>query len=400
MLSDRKIKQAKARDKKYKLNDYDGLFLIVQPLSKRHPNKPPSKLWRFRYTKHGTTKEISLGKYPAISLSAARLKTAAFRAMLENEIDPAAAKQQEELTMSDGYLFSVVADEWLTKAKRDISDSHRETISARLNNYINPTIGRRDMRELRTADILELLNKILDRGHIETARRVLGIVGEVFRYGVIAGRCEFDIASPLRGYIKKPKQNHMPTLTALEDISGLLRAVWGYSGQVRTLQALRLSAYCFCRPKETRLAEWCEVDFDSQTWTIPDHKMKMKRPHVIPLSKQAMEVFLTMQTITGKRRYVFANPRKDKELGLSENAVNGALRRLGYENQMVAHGFRGMASTLLHEQGYNPLHIEMQLAHAESNQVKAAYNHAEYLEERRKMMQDYADYLDGLRCGF
>jgi len=394
MLTDRAIRQAKAKDKKYKLHDYGGLFLIVNP-SRKDPRKP-SKLWRFRYTKNKITKEMALGSYPAAPLAEAREKVARYRACLAKGLDPMREATLERSRENERFLFASVAHEFMKNTKRDICDKHRNNLIARLNTYILPYIGDLDIRDLRTCDILNMLNQIAETGYADTAIRVRGMVGGIFRYGVLAGFCDFDITEPLKGYIKKPPTRHYHTLTDPDEIAALLRDIWGYAGQQHTRMALRLSAYTFCRPQEIRQAEWAEIDFDKAVWTIPGEKMKMRRAHVVPLAQQVLAVFNAMKPYTQDKRYVFA---KRGETCLSTQAVNTVLRKLGYRNKIVAHGFRAMASTILHEQGYNPLHIEMQLAHAEKNQVKAAYNHAEYLDARRQMMIDYADYLDRLRCG-
>ncbi|PID66616.1 MAG: integrase [Gammaproteobacteria bacterium] len=387
MLTDRKIKAAKPADKKYKLYDTHGLFLLVR--------ESGSKSFFVRYTLSGRRREASLGKYPALSLKSARLLAAEYQSIVAQGNDPRIVKKQIQLV--DDTSFKTVAGEWLTKGKTNVSDDHIARIGSRLKNHVYPYIGHKCVKQLRTPDIKEVLDTIIDAKKFETAERCRGYISEVLCYAIMSGLCEFDVTTPLRGYVKKPPVKHRPALIELRDVASMLQKIWDYSGTVRVRYGLRLSAYSMLRPVEVRTAEWSEINWDRQLWEIPAEKMKMRRPHIVPLTTQIADVLKAMQPFTGDCRYIFAQPPRDQPM--SENAINSALKRMGYKGEQTAHGFRGTASTLLYEQNYHGDHIEMQLAHVEKKETKAAYNHARYLKQRRQMLQDYCDFLDGLRLG-
>ncbi len=385
MLTDREIKTATVRDRGYRIYDKNGLFLLIRPSG--------SKSFGMRYTAAGKRREVAIGKYPDVSLKKARLKVAEYHSLLDDGIDPIEFKKKTSINNS----FKSIADDWLCKTKNDVTPKHRASIQSRLDNHVIPRIGSINVGDLRTPDIKDVLDEIMIKGVHETAQRCLGYISEILRYAVLCGLCDFDVTTPLKGYIKKPPVQHRAALVDPDEIGELLRKMWLYNGTVRVKYGLRLSAYALLRPQEIRKAEWAEIDWNKRVWVIPSEKMKQRRMHIVPLANQVIALLEQMKDFTGDRRYIFSLPNRHREKPMSENAINDALKRMGYQGIQTAHGFRGMASTILHEQEYNTLHIEMQLAHVEKNNVKAAYNHALYLPQRAKMMQEYADYLDSLR---
>ncbi|MPV86880.1 tyrosine-type recombinase/integrase [Ostreibacterium oceani] len=383
-LSDLQIKKAKPAEKKYKLNDGHGLFLLVKPNG--------SKFFYFRFSQHRKQREKYLGEYPAVTLAAARIAVALARENIDRGLSPFPDKKAKtKITFSD------VTAQFLKQKAKHVTPKTLDTARSRFENHVFPFIGNRAITEISTAEVKAILVRLDDDGKSSLAIRTRSLISAVFRYGILDGVCDYDVAAPLTGFIKRKKVKHMPALTTPREVSALLGAIWGYHGAFRTRVALKLMAYCFVRTQEMRFAEWSEFDFDRGLWVIPAEKMKMARPHIVPLAHQSIELLKSINEYTGDRKYVFSNPRRDKDVTMSENTINNALKILGFEGVMVGHGFRAMASTMLHEQGYSPLHIEMQLAHAEKNSVKAAYNHAEYLAPRATMMQNWADYLDDLR---
>ena len=295
--------------------------------------------------------------------------------------------------------FEAIAREWFSKHKPNWVASHADKIEARLERDLFPWLSERPIAAINAPELLTVLRRIEARGALDTAHRAKQDCSAVFRYAVATGRAERDPTGDLRGALPPAKGGHFATITEPKAVGELLRAINGYTGTFITGCALRLAPLVFVRPGELRSAEWSEFDLDAAEWRIPAVKMKMKAPHIVPLSKQAMAVLNELQPQTGEGRYLFPSERTG-ERPMSENTVNAALRRLGYStDQMTGHGFRAMASTLLNEQGWNKDAIERQLAHAERNRVRASYNYAEHLPERRKMMQAWADYLDRLTEG-
>lgn len=362
MLTDREIKTAKAKEKAYRLYESNGLFLLVRPGG--------AKSFSLRYTINGKRREIALGKYPELSLKNAQLKIAEYHAMVDAGIDPIEAKKKTTINTA----FQSVALDWIDKTKADVTEKHRTRIRNRLTNHVMRHIGSHNVADLRTPDIKAVVDAIVGSGKHETAQRCLGYISEILRYAVLCGLCDFDVTTPLKGYIKKPPVNHRAALVDTDEIGELLRKMWLYNGTVRVKYGLRLSAYALLRPQEIRKAEWAEIDWHKRVWVIPADKIKQRRMHIVPLAHQVITLLEKMKDFTGDRRYIFSLPERHHDKPMSENAINDALKRMGYQGRQTAHGFRGMASTILHEQEYNTLHIEMQLAHVEKNEVKAAYN--------------------------
>ncbi|MCJ7603795.1 MAG: tyrosine-type recombinase/integrase [Desulfobulbaceae bacterium] len=357
------------------------------------------KWWRFKYRFGGKEKLLSLGTYPQVSLKDAREKRDDAKKLLRNHADPAAERQAVKQAESGKGSFEAVAGEWFSKFSQSWVPRHADTIQQRLDNHILPNLGQRQINEVTAPVLLAVLRKIEAQGYIETAHRVKQICGQIFRYAIATGRAERDPAADLKGALPPAKSKRMASIIDPKGVGGLLRAIDDYKGSIVTQCALQLGALTFVRPGELRRAEWEEIDLDAAEWRIPAEKMKMKSPHIVPLSKQAVSVLNKIQPLTGQGRYVFPSERT-RARPMSENTVNAALRRMGYtKEEVTGHGFRSMASTLLHELGWRSEVIERQLAHQERNKVKAAYNHAEHLAERKKMMQAWADYLEGIKAG-
>ena len=389
-LTDTAIRNAKLEDKPYKLTDGRGLYLLV--------NKS-GKYFRWDYRFAGKRKTLALGVYPEIRLKEAREKHEDLRRLLAEGIDPieyrrqAKAQSLSETTNS----FETVAREWFLKNKHVWTEKHAQTIISRPENNIFPWLGGMATSSITAPMLLESLRRIEDRGAIETAHRVKQICGQVFRYAIATGRGERDPSADLKGALPPTKPKHMATITSPDKIGELMRAIDGYQGNLITRCALKFAPLTFVRPGELRHAEWVEINIEEQVWKIPAEKMKMRSVHIVPLSRQAIVVLEEILPLTGDGKYVFPSLRTGSR-PMSENTVLAALRRMGYaKEEMTGHGFRGMASTVLHEKGWSTDVIERQLAHAEGNSVKAAYNHAQHLPERRKMMQWWADYLEDLK---
>ena len=388
-LTASQIASAKPKEKPYKLGDGGGLYLLVNPNGSRY--------WRVKYRWQGREKTLAIGIYPDISLKSARLKLAESRSQLANEVDPSAVKQAAKQAGKDS--FAAVTNEWFTKHSPNWAASHSVKVIGRLEKDVLPFMGRRPIAKITAQDLLQVLRRIEKRGAIETAHRVRQHCSQIFRYAVATGRANHDIAHDLIGAIPPAKTKHFASITEPKAIGELLRAIDGYQGSYITRAALQLAPLTFVRPGELRRAEWEEVNFEAAEWRIAAEKMKMRAPHVVPLSEQAAEVLAELHQLTGQGQYVFPSV-SSRARCMSENTVTAALRRMGYKGtEMTGHGFRSMASTLLNEQGWNKDAIERQLAHAERDEVRAAYNYAEYLPERIKMMQSWADFLDGLKRG-
>jgi len=388
-LNDALVRAAKPSDKQVKLSDGGGLYLLI------HPNG--GKYWRMNYRMGNKQSTLALGTYPDVSLKKARTRRDDFRKLVADGIDPAAVKQSEKVAKVDSY--EAIAREWHTKQTANLTERHAGRILRDMERDVFPWIGKRPIAELQASDILAMLHRIENRGAVETAHRTRAACGQVFRYAIATGRADRDPAADLKGALSPVKHKSMATMTDPKAVGALLRAIAGYAGAFVTRCALQLAPLVFVRPGELRHAEWSEIDLDAAEWRIPAHKMKMKEKHIVPLSNQAVAILRDLHELTGRGRYVFPSVRS-MDRAMSENTVNAALRRMGFEKaENVGHGFRAMASTLLHEIGWKSDVIERQLAHAERNKVKAAYNHAQHLPERKKMMQAWADHLDALRDG-
>ncbi len=398
-LSDAAIRKTKPVLKPFKLADSGGLYLLVNPTG--------SKLWRWKYRVQGREKLLALGAYPAVSLASAREACAAARRKLAEGGDPCAERKEAKLAQAEAAAitadtFEAVAREWMARRQTsgDTSEATATKDRWRLETYLFPTIGARPITEITARELRDLLRTIEAAGKLETASRTKINAGQVFRWAILEGRADTDPTATLRGLFTTPKHTHRAALTDPLRIGELLRAIDGFSGQFSTLCALKLAPLVFVRPGELRKAAWAEFDLDGSVWRIPGERMKMKAAHIVPLSAQAVAILSELQPLTGAGHYVFPSVRTARR-PMSENTVNAALRRLGYgTDEMTGHGFRSMAATRLNEMGWNADAIERQLAHAEANKVRAAYTHAaQYLEERARMMQAWADYLDGLRAG-
>jgi integrase len=386
------IRNTKPREKAYKLADEKGLFLFVTPSG--------GKYWRFKYRFGGKEKKLAFGVYPEISLAEARERRDQARKLLTNDVDPGIVKQatKNAIVQATENSFQLVALEWYAKFSAKWVASHGDRTLRRLEKDVFPWIGNRPICEIKAPELLKVLRRIEDRGAIETAHRIHQICGQVFRYAIATGKAERDISSDLRGALPPTRKRHHATIVEPKKIAELLKAIQSYEGYFVTKCALQLAPLFFVRPGELRKAEWSEFNFETAEWRIPAEKMKMRATHIVPLSTQAISILQELETLTGNSQYVFPSIRTLRR-PMSDNTVLGALRRLGYsKDEMTGHGFRSMASTLLNEQGWNRDAIERQLAHAERNNIRAAYNYAEYLPERRKMMQHWADYLEALTC--
>ena len=393
-LSDTAIKNAKPRDKQYKLFDADGLFLIIA--------QNGGKWWRFKYRIEGKEKLLSLGTYPETSLKEARAKRDEVRTLIAKGEDPSLLRKMDktlakEQLAIDEMTFEKVAREWFGKKTTNFTDGHRKKILSRLENQLFPFIGKVPFASLKPKDILEALRNAESRGAIETAHRLAQLAGQISRFAVVSGYIEMDIASRLSETLPAVKTAHYATITTPEEIRHLLLAVDHYPDKSSISFALKIIPYVFVRSGELRAAQWTEINFEKAEWVIPEGRMKMRRPHVVPLATQVIKILNDIGRLYGTNGYIFQSTHSASRC-ISDMGLLNALRRLGYaKGEMTIHGFRSMASTLLNEQGYRPDVIEAQLSHCERNAIRAAYNHAEYLPERRIMMQQWADYLDSLK---
>jgi integrase len=335
--------------------------------------------------------------YPTVGLKRAREKREAARALLADGVDPKRRRQTERL--SQALTLELIGREWLALQQHKLAAVTLSKARWMLESFIFPSLGRHPIGTITPPDLLMELRKIEATGAHETAMRTKQRVGQIYRYAIATGRAERDITADLRGALAPGVTVNRAALTDPAKVAGLLRAIDGYQGDPVTCAALKLAPLVFVRPGELRAAEWDELDLEAAEWRIPGTKMKMREPHLVPLSTQAVAILRGLAPLTGNGRYLFPSLRT-RERPMSNNTLNAALRRLGYSGEeMTSHGFRTTASTLLNEQGFPPDVIELQLAHKERNKVRAAYNRAQRLEERRKMMQAWADYLDGLRSG-
>ncbi len=389
MLTPSAVRNAKPKAKAYKLTDGRGMYLLVKP--------DGARWWRFDYRRPVIAKRntLSLGTYPDVSLKKARVRREEARALLTDGIDP--GDQRKAKAEAEADTFEAIAREWHAKHAPNWSADHADRIMTRLEKDVFPWIGRKPIANLTAPDVLGILRRVDARGARDTAHRVHQHCGQVFRYAVATGRASIDPTPALRGAIPPTRTKHHASITDPDRVGELLRAIDGYQGSNVTRAALQLAPLAFVRPGELRQAEWSEFDLDKAEWRIPAERMKMNAPHIVPLAGQAVAILRDLAPLTGSGRYLFPGLRT-RARPMSENTVNAALRRMGFDRDtMTGHGFRSMASTLLNEQGWHRDAIERQLAHAERDAVRAAYNYAEHLPERRKMMQAWADYLDSLR---
>jgi integrase len=388
-LSDTKLRSAKPATKPYKLYDGGGLFLLV------HPNG--SRYWRLKYRVSGKEKLFAIGVYPEVGLSEARDRTADARRLIREGSDPVTERRRQRTgnAASAAETFRAIAEEWTSSRSAVWSPTYTEAVRSALAANLYPQIGGLPIRTITVPILREALLLIEKRGALVALRKVRMWASLVFRYAIATGRAENDPAAPLRGTFKTQKARNFSALTKAEEFGTLISRVRGYDGSVITRNALLLAAYTFVRTGELRGAEWSEIDVDVAEWRIPAERMKMREPHFVPLSHQALEVLADLRALTGGSRWLFPNERNPRK-PMSENTMLYALYRLGYHGRATVHGFRSSASSLLNEMGFDPDVIERQLAHQERNKVRAAYHRAEYRAERRGMMQRWADYVDDL----
>lgn len=387
-LTEIKIKNIKPNGKIERFADGEGLYLETSAAG--------GKFWRMKYRVDGKEKRLSFGEWPAVSLKDARDKRDEAKKQLRGSLDPSAEKKKAKIEQA-APTFRDIALEYVEKQRGVWAESHTRTVEGRLKLDVYPAFGNRLIAEVTPQDVLAMLRKIEERRAFETASRVLGFCSLIFKYAVTLGLVVNDPCRDLRPALKPYAKGQLAAITKPKEVGALMLAVDDYKGSVVVRAALLFSALTFCRPGEIRHAEWSEIDFDRAEWTIPAEKMKGRIEHRVPLSRQALEVLHGIAPYTRNGKYVFPTPRSNNR-PLSENGVLSALRNMGYtKEQMTAHGFRSMASTLLNELGHRPDAIEAQLAHKGADKIRATYNRAEYLEERRNLMQSWADYLDELR---
>ena len=392
-LTDSSIKAAKPKDKRYNLPDGKGLALWVQP--------DGQKCWRFRYYFNDKEKMLSLGFYPTVSLAAARQEHTRFKELLVQGIDPSddRKEQKRQQAMAATNSFESITRLWWDHWKHDKTERHAGYTIRRLEADVFPIIGAKPINGITAAQLIAIIRKVESRGALDIAKRVLTMCGQIMRYAVAHGLAERNPAADIKpSDVLKPANKTNYTRLSEKELPELLRKIDGYEGQALTRFALQLMALTFVRTGELIGARWDEIDFAKKEWRIPAERMKMKSPHIVPLSDQAIDVLTKIKNLSADEVLLFPSERRDGK-SMSNNTILYAVYRLGHHSRMTGHGFRGIASTILHEQGYNHDHIELQLAHAPRNAVSAAYNHALYLEPRAKMMQDWADYLDGIKTG-
>jgi integrase len=390
-LTDAAVRKSKGKAKQYKLADAAGLYLLVKP--------DGSKYWRLKYRHAGKEKLLALGVYDAVSLASAREKRDQAKAIIRQGLDPSVAKKLERRAaeIASANTFEVVAREWINRQKKRWIPAHSDRVLDSLETDVFPEIGNRPIAAIAAPELLAALRKIEFRGALETAQRVLQRCGSVFRFGIASGLCTYNPAADLRGALATPKRKNYAALSA-KDLPEFLAKLNSYDGRPETIIAIRLLMLTIVRTGELRGAEWPEIDIEGAQWIVPAERMKMKAPHLVPLSKQAINALKALNEITGSGQFLFPQVSKPEKC-MSENTILFALYRMGYHSRATGHGFRATASTILNEMGWKPDAIERQLAHTEKNKVRAAYHRSEYLDERKKMMQRWADYLDAVAAG-
>jgi integrase len=380
-LTDATIRNAKANpDKPYKLTDEKGMYLLVNPSG--------GKYFRLKYRWGGKEKTL------------ARDKRDDAKKQLANGTDPGVIRKIEKAGHTENTFRAVAEDFLMTKKQGGWSDLHLKLVTDRFERDVYPAIGDRPLKDLSAVEVLTVLRRIVGRGTLETASKTRQYIGQTIRYGIATGRAERDVTQDLRGALPSPAKGHYCAITDPKPLAKLLRDIDDYGGNLAVKTALQIQPLIFARPANLAAAEWDEFDLDAGEWRIAADKMKMNDAHIVPLSTQAIELLKKIQPLTGSKRYVFTSHQgKTGDKHIHKESVGAAIRRLGYLGQHTAHGFRTTASTLLHEHGFNSDMIERQLAHSEPNKIKAAYNRAQHLPERRIMMQQWADYLDSLKNG-
>ncbi len=399
-LTDTAIRRAKPADKPVRLFDGGGMYLEVSPAG--------SKLWRLKYRVAGREKRLALGIYPDVGLGAARQRRDEARKLIATGIDPGAHRKAERAAGAEraANSFEVVAREWLAVKAHEWTPTQLDKETSRLENHAFPGIGGRPIGSLGVRDIRPLIDRVAKAGHLEQAHRLRFQLSRVFQFAVATERAERDPAADLKAVLPSRRKQRYPTITDPDQIGELLRAIDGFTGTFPVACALRLAPLWFCRPGEIRMAEWAQINLDGKTptYAVPPVNRKLRRadkehpdtqPHIIPLSRQALMILRELHQLTGRGRYLFPGAR-DPRRHMSDGALNAALARIGFKDVLVGHGFRHMASTLLRELGWEKDVVEQQLSHKEPG-VSGVYNLAQYLPQRRKMMQAWADHLDHLR---
>lgn len=390
-LTDTAIRNAKAKDRPYKMADAQGMHLLVKPNG--------GKYWHLKYRFAGKEKILALGVYPETTLAEAREKRTQARKLLLSNLDPSQTKKEEkrQTILKSENNFEAIAREWYENQKPGWTERHAHYVMRRLEVDIFPTLSTRPIAEITAPELLTTIRLIEKRGAIDLAHRALQTCGQIFRYAIVTARAERDVSADLRGALKTKKAIHHAAMGASE-LPEFLEKLDSYDGHLQTKLALKLLLLTFVRTTELRAAQWSEINFDAAEWRIPAERMKMRQLHIVPLSKQSLSVLEELKKINGHSPFVFPGQRNSQKC-MSENAILYALYRMGYHSRATGHGFRSTASTILNETGFRSDVIERQLAHSERNKVRASYNHAEYLPERRKMMQHWADYLDTVADG-
>jgi integrase len=392
-LTDTAVKKAKPGSRPMKLSDGKGMYLLVNPTG--------SKLWRWKYRLLGKERVMSFGAYPDVSLAQARDALDHARKLLASGADPVAkrkADRKASLTAAENS-FESVARKWWAHWKPTRTDQHAGQVMRRFEANVFPYIGTRPVSEIQAPELVTMLKAIEARGVNDVAKRAHQTSSQVFRYAIAHGLATRKPAADIKpsDVLASRQKKNLARIDGKE-LPQLLRHIEAYHGAAVTRLAMKLMALTFVRTSELIGAHWAEFDLKAARWDIPAERMKMKTPHIVPLSSQAVNILKTLHLVSGHGALVFPGER-DHEKPMSNNTILGALARMGYKGRMTGHGFRGVASTLLHEMGFNHAHIELQLAHQERNAVSAAYNHATYLKERAKMMQQWADYLDNCTTG-
>ncbi|HDX4634042.1 TPA: tyrosine-type recombinase/integrase, partial [Enterobacter asburiae] len=384
----RQVDTAKPKDKPYKLADGGGLYLLVNPNGARY--------WRLKYRVAGKEKLLALGVYPDVTLADARAKRDEAKRGIAGGIDPNEAKREEKIAREANVrnTFQEIACEWHSSKLYKWSEGYASDIMEAFNKDVFPYIGKKPIAEIKPLELLNVLRRMEGRGATEKAKKVRQRCGEVFRYAIVTGRAEYNPAPDLTSAMQGHESKHYPFLNTSE-LPTFFEALSGYSGSMLVVLAARLLIITGLRTGELRGAMWQEIDADAAVWEIPAERMKMRRPHIVPLSLQAQAIIMRIREMTGRYPYIFPG-RNDPRKTMSEASINQVFKRIGYAGRVTGHGFRHTMSTILHEQGYNTAWIETQLAHVDKNSIRGTYNHAQYLDGRREMLQWYADYMDAL----
>jgi len=392
-LTDVEVRKAKTGQAAYRISDGSGLFVWITPAG--------GKLWRWKYRYDGKEKLMSFGEYPAVSLALARERFDGARKLLATGTDPMKRRKADKLAKLalSAHSFQTIANQWHEHWKGGKSPRHADYVKRRIDSDILPCLGTRPITEIEAPELVSMVKAIEARGARDIAKRALETTGQVFRYAIAHGHARRNPASEIRtsDILRTTRKVNYARVDAKE-LPALLKAIEVYQGTPVTRLAMKLMALTFVRTSELIGAKWAEFDLDGERWDIPAERMKMRTPHIVPLASQALEVLEMLRTITGKSEWLFPGDRNKKK-PMSNNTILKALERMDYKGRMTGHGFRGLASTILHEKGYEHEHIELQLAHAPRNAVSAAYNHALYLEARAKMMQEWADFLESTLRG-